>query len=44
MPLAAWKDRVAYEQWIVRLRLERKEAAEIEARKCRCPLCKELYS
>lgn len=37
-------DRVEYEQWIVRLRLERQEAAEIEARKCACHLCKELWN
>lgn len=39
-----FKTVVEYEQWIVRLRLARREAAEIEARKCACHLCKELWS
>lgn len=39
-----WKDRVEYEQWIVRLRLARIEAQKIEAKKCHCRFCKELWS
>jgi hypothetical protein len=36
-------DRVAYEQWIVQLRLARIAQQEIDARKCTCPLCQELW-
>jgi len=40
---APFIDRVEYEQWIVRLRLARIAQQEIEARKCTCPLCQELW-
>ena len=41
--LPIWKDRVEYEQWMVRYRLARVAAQEIEARKCHCHVCKELW-